>query len=157
MVGEYIQFLGGFFGYIRRELFGVCVGIGVWNYFFQIVFWKLVLVLVCGNVMVFKFFFFIFVFVLLLVEIYIEVGVFFGFFNVVQGGVVIGQFLCQYYDVVKVFFIGSVFIGMKIMEMLVKGIKFVILEFGGKFLFIIFLDCDMNNVVKGVLMVNFFI
>lgn len=37
--GEFIE-LGGPFAYTRRELLGVCVGIGAWNYPIQIAAWK---------------------------------------------------------------------------------------------------------------------
>lgn len=37
------------------------------------------------------------------------------------------------------------------------GVKKVIFEFGGKFFFFVFVDFDLENVVKGVMVVNFFI
>lgn len=47
--GEHIQLPGGSFGYTRREPLGVCVGIGAWNYPFQIACWKSGPALACGN------------------------------------------------------------------------------------------------------------
>lgn len=47
--GEHIQLPGGSFGYTRREPLGVCVGIGAWNYPFQIACWKAAPALACGN------------------------------------------------------------------------------------------------------------
>lgn len=47
--GEHIQLPGGSFGYTRREPLGVCVGIGAWNYPFQIACWKSAPALACGN------------------------------------------------------------------------------------------------------------
>uniref|UniRef100_A0A2K5Y8W0 Aldehyde dehydrogenase domain-containing protein n=1 Tax=Mandrillus leucophaeus TaxID=9568 RepID=A0A2K5Y8W0_MANLE len=155
MAGEHIQLPGGSFGYTRREPLGVCVGIGAWNYPFQIASWKSAPALACGNAMVFKPSPFTPVSALLLAEIYTEAGVPPGLFNVVQGGAATGQFLCQHHDVAKVSFTGSVPTGMKIMEMSAKGIKPVTLELGGKSPLIIFSDCDMNNAVKGALMANF--
>ncbi|KAG8593558.1 hypothetical protein GDO81_000876, partial [Engystomops pustulosus] len=40
MAGQHVQLPGGSFGYTRREPLGVCVGIGAWNYPFQIACWK---------------------------------------------------------------------------------------------------------------------
>jgi len=155
MAGEHIQLPGGSFGYTRREPLGVCVGIGAWNYPFQIACWKSAPALASGNAMVFKPSPFTPVSVLRLAEIYTEAGVPPGLFNVVQGGAATGQFLCQHPDVAKVSFTGSVPTGSKIMEMSAKGIKPVTLELGGKSPLIIFSDCDMENAVKGALMANF--
>lgn len=47
--GEHIQLPGGSFGYTRREPLGVCVGIGAWNYPFQIACWKSAPALACGK------------------------------------------------------------------------------------------------------------
>lgn len=46
--GEHVQLPGGSFGYTRREPLGVCVGIGAWNYPFQIACWKAAPALACG-------------------------------------------------------------------------------------------------------------
>ncbi|XP_051855060.1 4-trimethylaminobutyraldehyde dehydrogenase [Antechinus flavipes] len=155
MGGEHIQLPGGSFGYTRREPLGVCVGIGAWNYPFQIASWKSAPALACGNAMVFKPSPFTPVSTLLLAEIYTEAGVPPGLFNVVQGGAATGQFLCQHRDVAKVSFTGSVPTGKKIMELASKGVKPVTLELGGKSPLIIFSDCDMENAVRGAMMANF--
>lgn len=47
--GQHIQLPGGCFAYTRREPLGVCVGIGAWNYPFQIACWKSAPALACGN------------------------------------------------------------------------------------------------------------
>ncbi|XP_019502389.1 PREDICTED: 4-trimethylaminobutyraldehyde dehydrogenase [Hipposideros armiger] len=155
MAGEHIQLPGGSFGYTRREPLGVCVGIGAWNYPFQIASWKSAPALACGNAMIFKPSPFTPLSVLLLAEIYTEAGVPPGLFNVVQGGAATGQLLCQHHDVAKVSFTGSVPTGTKIIEMAAKGIKPVTLELGGKSPLIIFSDCDLENAVKGALIANF--
>lgn len=49
LLGEHIQLPGGSFGYTRREPLGVCVGIGAWNYPFQIACWKSAPALACGK------------------------------------------------------------------------------------------------------------
>lgn len=43
-----MQLPGGSFAYTRREPLGVCVGIGAWNYPFQIAAWKSAPALACG-------------------------------------------------------------------------------------------------------------
>lgn len=48
--GQHVQLAGGSFAYTRREPLGVCVGIGAWNYPFQIVAWKSAPALACGTV-----------------------------------------------------------------------------------------------------------
>ncbi|XP_055965470.1 4-trimethylaminobutyraldehyde dehydrogenase [Sorex fumeus] len=155
MAGEHVQLPGGSFGYTRREPLGVCVGIGAWNYPFQIACWKSAPALACGNSMVFKPSPFTPVSTLLLAEIYTQAGAPPGLFNVVQGGAVTGQLLCRHPDVAKVSFTGSVPTGRKIMELSAQGIKPVTLELGGKSPLIIFSDCHLENAVKGALMANF--
>ncbi|XP_025898697.1 4-trimethylaminobutyraldehyde dehydrogenase [Nothoprocta perdicaria] len=155
LAGEHIQLPGGSFGYTRREPLGVCVGIGAWNYPFQIACWKSAPALACGNAMVFKPSPFTPISVVRLAEIFTEAGVPKGLFNVVQGGVATGQFLCHHPDVAKISFTGSVPTGVKIMEMAAKGIKPVTLELGGKSPLIIFSDSVLENAVNGALMANF--
>ena len=48
-LGQHIQLAGGSFAYTRREPLGVCVGIGAWNYPFQIAAWKSAPALACGT------------------------------------------------------------------------------------------------------------
>lgn len=47
--GQHVQLPGGSFAYTRREPLGVCVGIGAWNYPFQIAAWKSAPALACGT------------------------------------------------------------------------------------------------------------
>lgn len=49
--GQHIQLPGGAFAYTRREPLGVCVGIGAWNYPFQIASWKSAPALACGELL----------------------------------------------------------------------------------------------------------
>uniref|UniRef100_A0A8C9LFE2 Aldehyde dehydrogenase 9 family member A1 n=1 Tax=Pavo cristatus TaxID=9049 RepID=A0A8C9LFE2_PAVCR len=114
LAGEHIQLPGGSFGYTRREPLGVCVGIGAWNYPFQIACWKSAPALACGNAMVFKPSPFTPISVLKLAEIFTEAGAPKGLFNVVQGGAATGQFLCHHPDVAKISFTGSVPTGIKV-------------------------------------------
>lgn len=93
-----------------------------------------------------------------LVEIYSEVGLLDGVFNVLSGiGVEIGQYLIEYLDIVKIFFIGGVVSGKKVMvNLVVLLLKEVIMELGGKLLLIIVDDVDFDFVVDIVMMVNFY-
>ncbi|XP_066548632.1 4-trimethylaminobutyraldehyde dehydrogenase A [Amia ocellicauda] len=155
LAGQHVQLPGGTFAYTRREPLGVCVGIGAWNYPFQIAAWKSAPALACGNAMVFKPSPMTPVTAVMLAEIYAQAGVPEGLFNVVQGGAETGSLLCQHPGVAKVSFTGSVPTGKKIMEMSSKGVKPVTLELGGKSPLIIFSDCELDNAVKGALNANY--
>ncbi|XP_034038682.1 4-trimethylaminobutyraldehyde dehydrogenase B [Thalassophryne amazonica] len=155
LAGQHVQLSGGSFAYTRREPLGVCVGIGAWNYPFQIAAWKSAPALACGNSMVFKPSPVTPVTAVMLADIYAEAGAPDGLFNVVQGGQETGHFLCHHPDVAKVSFTGSVPTGKKIMEMASKGVKPVTLELGGKSPLLIFQDSDLDNAVRGALMANF--
>ncbi|KAM9322888.1 4-trimethylaminobutyraldehyde dehydrogenase B [Pholidichthys leucotaenia] len=155
LAGQHVQLPGGSFAYTRREPLGVCVGIGAWNYPFQIAAWKSAPALACGNSMVFKPSPVTPVTAVMLAEIYAEAGAPEGLFNVVQGGRETGSLLCHHPDVAKVSFTGSIPTGQKIMEMASKGVKPVTLELGGKSPLLIFQDSDLENAVRGALMANF--
>ncbi|XP_010783436.1 aldehyde dehydrogenase family 9 member A1 [Notothenia coriiceps] len=155
LAGQHVQLPGGAFAYTRREALGVCVGIGAFNYPFQIAAWKSAPALACGNAMVFKPSPMTPVTAVLLAEIYKEAGVPEGLFCVVQGGPDTGSLLCHHPGVAKVSFTGSVPTGKKVMEMSAKSVKHVTLELGGKSPLLIFKDCELENAVKGALMANF--
>ncbi|KAI4890312.1 hypothetical protein NFI96_017724 [Prochilodus magdalenae] len=155
MSGQHVQLPGGSFAYTRREPLGVCVGIGAWNYPFQIVAWKSAPAIACGNSMVFKPSPVTPMSAVLLAEIYAEAGVPEGLLNVVQGAEETGTLLCSHPSVSKVSFTGSVPTGKKIMEMASRGVKPVTLELGGKSPLIIFEDSDLENAIRGALMANF--
>ncbi|KAK7880449.1 hypothetical protein WMY93_032906 [Mugilogobius chulae] len=108
LAGQHIQLPGGAFAYTRREPLGVCVGIGAWNYPFQIAAWKSAPALACGNAMVFKPSPMTPVTAVILAEIYKEAGVPDGLFCVVQGAAQTGTLLCHHPGVAKVSFTGSV-------------------------------------------------
>ncbi|XP_033478755.2 4-trimethylaminobutyraldehyde dehydrogenase [Epinephelus lanceolatus] len=155
LAGQHVQLPGGSFAYTRREPLGVCLGIGAWNYPFQIATWKSAPALACGNAMVFKPSPMTPVTAVILAEIYKEAGVPDGLFCVVQGGAETGTLLCHHPKVAKVSFTGSVPTGKKVMEMSAKSVKQVTLELGGKSPLLIFKDCELENAVKGALMANF--
>ncbi|XP_022610785.1 aldehyde dehydrogenase family 9 member A1-B-like isoform X2 [Seriola dumerili] len=114
LAGQHVQLPGGSFAYTRREPLGVCVGIGAWNYPFQIAAWKSAPALACGNSMVFKPSPVTPVTAVMLAEIYAKAGAPEGLFNVVQGSQDTGSLLCHHPDVAKVSFTGSVPTGKKV-------------------------------------------
>lgn len=83
-LGEHLTLPGGSFNYTRREPFGVVGAIGAWNYPLQMASWKSAPALACGNAMVFKPSPFTPISAVMLAEIYTQVGIPAGCFNVVQ-------------------------------------------------------------------------
>lgn len=116
------------------------------------VMWKMGVVFVIGCIIVLKLVEQIFLIVFYLVELIDQVGFFDGVINIVFGfGEIVGEVLINYDDVDKFVFIGFIEIGKKIMEKVVKNIKCVMLEFGGKLFNIILFDVNLKKVIFGVL------
>ncbi|KAG1676893.1 Aldehyde dehydrogenase family 9 member A1-A [Nymphon striatum] len=152
---DHIPLTGGSFGMIVREPYGVCGGIGAWNYPFQVAVWKASPALAAGNTMVFKPSQFSPLTAVTLAEILTSVGVPSGVFNVVQGESETGKAICEHPDISKISFTGSVETGKKILQSSLDTIKKVTLELGGKSPLIVFDDCNLKNAVKGALLGNF--
>lgn len=153
--GEHID-LGSAFAYTRREPLGVCAGIGAWNYPIQIACWKSAPALACGNAMIFKPAELTPLTALKLAEIYSEVGLPDGVFNVVQGFGTTGQMLTRHPGIAKVSLTGEVGTGKRVMADAAAGLKKVTLELGGKSPLIVFEDADLDNAVSAALMANFY-
>ncbi|XP_064647687.1 4-trimethylaminobutyraldehyde dehydrogenase A-like [Lineus longissimus] len=153
--GEHITMPNGSFAYTRREPLGVCGGIGAWNYPFQMAVLKSAPALACGNTMVFKPAPLTPMTAVMLAEVYQDVGIPEGCFNVIQGAAETGQLLSSHPKIAKMSFTGSVQTGRKVMEACAKDIKYVTLELGGKSPLIVFADADLDNAVKGAIMANF--
>lgn len=153
--GEHID-LGSAFAYTRREPLGVCAGIGAWNYPIQIACWKSAPALACGNSMIFKPAEMTPLTALKLAEIYSEVGLPDGVFNVVQGFGATGQMLTRHPGIAKVSLTGEVGTGKRVMADAAASLKKVTLELGGKSPLIIFEDADLDNAVSAALMANFY-
>jgi betaine-aldehyde dehydrogenase len=148
--------LGEDFVYTRREALGLCVGLGAWNYPFQIASWKSAPALACGNAMVFKPSETTPLTALKLAEIYIEAGLPVGLFNVVQGYGDVGSALVTDPRVNKVSLTGSVPTGKRVYAAAAEGMKHVTMELGGKSPLIVFEDADIENAVSGAINGNFF-
>lgn len=155
LIGEHLTLPGGSFNYTRREPLGVVGAIGAWNYPLQMASWKSAPALACGNAMVFKPSPFTPISAVMLAEIYTQVGIPAGCFNVIQGGAETGQLLCVHDGINKMSFTGSVPTGSKIMGACSKDIKPVTLELGGKSPLIIFSDSNLDNAVNGAILANF--
>ncbi|CAG0924302.1 unnamed protein product [Notodromas monacha] len=153
--GGHVQLLGGNFGLVKREPFGVVGGIGAWNFPIQNCSSKVAPALAAGNSMVFKPSEFTPMTAMSLGELLKEAGLPDGVYNVVQGGAETGKQIVEHPQVSKVSFTGSVPTGSWIMSSAAKKIIPVTLELGGKSPVIIFEDAEMNNAVKAALLANF--
>lgn len=134
--------------WLRCELVGVVVVIVLWNLQLFLFVVKIGLVLVVGCIVVFKVLEEGFVFMLEFVCIFDQVGFFKGVLNVIIGGFVVGVVLMCYFKVVYVVFIGGLDIVCYIVCNLVENLVLIFLELGGKFLFIVFEDVDIDSVVN---------
>ncbi len=150
------QDLGQDFYYTRREPLGVCAGIGAWNYPLQIACWKSGPALACGNSMIFKPSEETPLGALKLAEIFTEVGVPDGVFNVVQGAATVGQWLTACPGIEKISFTGEVGTGKKVMASAASTLKDVTMELGGKSPLIIFEDADLDQAVSAAMLGNFY-
>lgn len=150
------QQIDGDFYYTRREALGICAGIGAWNYPIQIACWKAAPALACGNSMIFKPSEETPLGALKLAEIFIEVGIPKGVFNVVQGAGEVGSWLTHHTEITKVSFTGEVGTGKKVMAGAATVLKDVTMELGGKSALIIFDDADIDNAVSAAMLGNFY-
>jgi len=150
------QSVEGDFYYTRREALGICAGIGAWNYPLQIACWKAAPALACGNVMIFKPSEETPLGALKLAEIFTEVGIPHGVFNVVQGAGEVGAWLTHHPEIAKVSFTGEVGTGKKVMAAAARSLKDVTMELGGKSPLIIFDDADIDNAVSAAMLGNFY-
>ncbi|NBB98109.1 MAG: betaine-aldehyde dehydrogenase [Alphaproteobacteria bacterium] len=148
--------LGGDMAYTLREPFGVCAGIGAWNYPIQIAAWKAAPALAFGNALVFKPSEVTPLSALALAEILTEAGLPAGLFNVVQGAGDVGAALVNDPRVAKVSLTGSVPTGRKVYSQAAEGIRAVTMELGGKSPLIVFEDADLDNAVGAAMLGNFY-
>ena len=154
--GSHIPLGPAGFGYTRREPWGVCAGIGAWNYPNQIALWKGSPALACGNSFIFKPSELTPMSAVRIAEILTEAGLPDGLFNVVHGDSTTGSLLTKHAGVRKVSLTGSVETGKKIMASAASNLKAVTLELGGKSPMLVFPDANLDNAVRGALMANFY-
>jgi len=153
--GESID-LPGTLIYTRREPWGVCAGIGAWNYPIQIASWKAAPALACGNAMVFKPSEMTPLTAMALAGIIHESGVPRGLYNVVNGAGAVGAALTTHPGIAKVSVTGSVGTGKRVMSGAADSLKAVTMELGGKSPLIVFADADLDDAVSAAMLANFY-
>ncbi|CAH8829350.1 unnamed protein product [Trichobilharzia szidati] len=146
----------GSFYYTRREPFGLCAGIGAWNFPFQMAVWKSVPALAAGNAFIFKPSSLTPLTAVRLYELYKMAGCPENLFQIVLGGAELGQTLINHPLVSKVSFTGSTAAGRCILQATANRIVPSTVELGGKSPLIIMPDADLDEAVKGALMANFY-
>lgn len=105
--GEY--FYDVFIGvdiYIICQLVGVVVGICLFNFLVMVLMWMYLLVVVIGNVFIFKLVLFMLFVLFFIVEFYKEVGFFDGVFNVFLGDCCSVQDILVYLGIDVILFVG---------------------------------------------------
>lgn len=156
VTGQQVPFSHGSWGCTIREPLGVTVGIGAWNFPTQSVVWKSAPALAFGNTMIFKPSEFTPQTALRVAEIYQQVGIPDGVFNVVLGDGPVGQALVQDDRVAKVSFTGSVPTGRQIYSSASNDFKKVTLELGGKSPLILFDDANVDAAVTAAMVANWY-
>lgn len=144
---EEIQDKGCF--YIAKEPVGVCTLINPWNYPLSQLSGKMGPALAAGCTMILKPAEQTPLQDLLMAEVFDEVGLPAGVFNVITGvGYQLGPLLCGHDEVDMVSFTGSTAAGVKISDSASPTIKRVCLELGGKSPYIITEDADLEAAVR---------
>ncbi len=157
---EEIPYSGNVFAggrdFIRREPYGVCVGIIPWNFPASMAFWKIASAITMGNSIVLKPASATPVSALIIAEAAQAAGIPPGVINVIPGpGGSLGKILCTHRDVDKVALTGSTEVGREIMKMAAGTVKKVTLELGGKSANIILDDADLDLAVNGAVLGTF--
>jgi len=139
-----------FFDYVTYEPYGVVATIVPWNFPLHIATRSISPALAVGNTVVLKASSLAPITCTLLGEIFKEVGLPAGVFNVVSGtGSITGEALLKHDDINLISFTGSVETGRRVIKASAEGnLKKVILELGGKGPFIAEPDCDINGAVN---------
>lgn len=141
----------GVFGikvYVCFEVKGVCLIIVFWNYLVNFLFGLLVLVIVVGNSVIIKLFEMMLNVFWVIIDIVEEVFML-DLVKVIEGDVLVFQeFLLLLFD--YIFFVGSLVIGKVVMEVVVKNLILVMLEFGGKLFIIVGFNVNIKKVVCNI-------
>lgn len=148
--------LGHCHAIVQPQPYGVTLGIGAWNYPFQIAAWKLAPSIAAGNAMIFKPSELTPGSAVILAELCLEAGLPPGLFQVVQGDGIVASHLINHSLVRKVSLTGSVPTGMKVAETAAKSLTPTTLELGGKGPLLIFNDADLDSAVAASMLANFY-
>ncbi len=156
--GKTYSVQNGYFAYSVREPYGVVGAIIPWNYPIYNACLKIAPILAMGNCCILKPAEQTSLSALKLAEIFTEVGVPNGVFNVVTGlGESAGAALSEHCDVDMISFTGSTEVGRAIMRAAANSnLKHLSLELGGKSPFIIFSDADIEHAVDSACMTIFY-
>ena len=134
---------------VVKEPIGVVGAITPWNYPLHQVVAKVAAALAAGCTVVLKPSEVAPLSAFALAEIFAEVGLPAGVFNLVTGvGPVVGEALAVHPDVDMVSFTGSTLAGKKVMAAAAGTVKKVSLELGGKSAFVVLDDADLGKAVK---------
>ncbi len=134
---------------VVKEPIGVVAAITPWNYPLHQVVAKVAAALAAGCTVVLKPSEVAPLSAFALAEIFAEIGLPAGVFNVVTGlGPVVGEALAQHPDVDMVSFTGSTAAGKRVMALAAETVKKVSLELGGKSAFVVLDDADLVGAVK---------
>jgi len=134
---------------VVREAIGVVGCITPWNYPLHQVVAKVAAALAAGCTVVLKPSEVAPLSAFVLAEIFEQVGLPAGVFNLVTGlGAVVGEALAAHPDVDMVSFTGSTAAGKRVSELASATVKRVSLELGGKSAFVVLDDADLGKAVK---------
>jgi aldehyde dehydrogenase (NAD+) len=151
MFGETIPIEYGILDYTVREPMGVTAHIIPWNYPLQIASRSVAAAIATGNVVVLKPAEDTPSSALKLAELFEEIGLPKGVYNVVTGfGHETGAALTNHPDINQITFTGSVATGMTVMEAASKLVIPVTLELGGKSPNLVFEDCPWEDALNWV-------
>lgn len=134
---------------MKKVFIGFCFFILLFNFLFNFVVYKVVLVIVVGCIFVFKLVLWMLIGVLIIGEVLVEIDLFKGVFFIL---------FCSW-DGVDLFIIDEClklfsFIGFFDVGWVLKvkvGKKFVVLEFGGNVVCVVDEDVDINDVIKCII------
>ncbi len=143
--------------YTVRKPLGVVASISPWNLPILSLTWKAAPALICGNAVVCKPSEETPSSATLLAEVFDEVGVPAGVFNVVHGfgpGSA-GEILARHPGIDALTFTGETRTGSAIMKTVADGVKDVSFELGGKNAAVVFADADFDAAVDGVIRSSF--
>ena len=134
---------------VVREPIGVVAAITPWNYPLHQVVAKVAAALAAGCTIVLKPSEVAPLSAFVLAEVFSQVGLPAGVFNLVTGyGPVVGEALAAHPDVDMVSFTGSTAAGRRVSEVAAATVKKVSLELGGKSAFVVLDDADLDKAVK---------
>ncbi|MEC7750354.1 MAG: 2-hydroxymuconic semialdehyde dehydrogenase [Myxococcota bacterium] len=139
--------------YAQRDPLGVIGVICPWNLPLLLMTWKVGPALAAGNTVVVKPSEETPASATLLAEVFQEVGLPAGVFNVVHGFGVgsAGEALTEHPDVAAITFTGESATGKAIMRTVADSLKPISFELGGKNAAIVFPDCDLDKAIEGTL------